>query len=56
MTVYEGQINVVAYDLAGDDRERTGRWRCIGCGRFLRNDGNWNQCPDCDTREPWEMR
>jgi rubrerythrin len=35
-----------------EDRERTGRWRCIGCGRFLRSDGDWNQCPDCDTRTP----
>ena len=34
------------------DREATGRVRCIGCGRFVREDAHWNQCPDC--REPEE--
>jgi hypothetical protein len=37
---------------AEQDRAKTGRWRCIGCGKFLRDDGDWNQCADCDTRDP----
>ena len=32
------------------DEAKTGRLRCIGCGRFLADDANWNQCADCDTR------
>lgn len=30
--------------------------QCIGCGKFLCKDSHWNQCGDCDTREPGEMR
>jgi hypothetical protein len=26
--------------------------RCIGCGKFLPRDRDWNQCSDCDTRDP----
>lgn len=37
------------------DEEKTGRPRCIGCGKFLRVDARWNQCGDCDTRYPEEM-
>ncbi len=40
---------------AEQDRQKTGRWRCIGCSRFLKDDANWNQCPECDTRYPEEM-
>lgn len=29
-----------------------GCWRCIGCGRLLPKDRDWNQCADCDTRDP----
>lgn len=29
-----------------------GCWRCIGCGKLLRRDQDWNQCSDCDTRDP----
>lgn len=31
-----------------------GCWRCIGCGKLLSRDSNWNQCPSCNTREPEE--
>lgn len=31
-----------------------GCWRCIGCGKLLPRGRNWNQCADCDTREPEE--
>lgn len=34
-----------------EDEAATGRIRCIGCGRFLPADTDWNQCADCDTRE-----
>jgi len=32
------------------DEAKTGRPRCIGCGKFLKVDADWNQCADCDTR------
>lgn len=35
-----------------EDYRKTGRWRCIGCGKFLAADAGWNQCADCDTRSP----
>jgi hypothetical protein len=35
------------------DRAKTGRIRCIGCGRFVKFIRRWNQCPDCDTR--WSL-
>jgi hypothetical protein len=38
------------------DREATGRVRCIGCGKFVAARRRWNQCPDCDVREPEEKR
>lgn len=49
------------YWLAPDERlaldeDATGRCRCIGCGKFVADRRNWNQCSDCDTREPEEMR
>lgn len=36
-----------------DDRNKTGQWRCIGCGKFLGANPGWNQCASCDTRE-WD--
>lgn len=39
---------------AEDDEAATGRVRCIGCGKFVPRSANWNQCPDCDVREPEE--
>lgn len=41
-------------DRTRRDMKKTGRVRCIGCGRFVRFDAHWNQCPDCDTREAGE--
>jgi hypothetical protein len=35
-----------------DDRAKTGRLRCIGCGKFLKDNARWNQCAGCDTRIP----
>lgn len=32
------------------DEAKTGQLRCIGCGKFLKRDADWNQCADCDTR------
>jgi len=29
--------------------------QCIGCGKFVSPKRRWNQCADCDTREPEEM-
>lgn len=29
-----------------------GCWLCIGCGKILSPRRNWNQCADCDTRDP----
>jgi hypothetical protein len=33
------------------DRKKTGRVRCIGCGKFVAKRRKWNQCSDCDTRD-----
>jgi rRNA maturation endonuclease Nob1 len=46
-----GQLNPRKLDEA-----KTKRVRCIGCGKFVSRKRRWNQCPDCDTREPEEMR
>lgn len=33
-----------------EDERKTGRIRCIGCGRFVAKARHWNQCADCDVR------
>jgi hypothetical protein len=48
-----------SFHLARSDTPELQEWKrkhpqCIGCGKFLRKDSNWNQCSDCDTREPGE--
>ncbi len=47
-------------DIKNNYSEEKMEWKtkhpqCIGCGKFLRKDRNWNQCSDCDTREPEEI-
>lgn len=37
-------------EIREEDEDRTGRPRCIGCGKFLKISASWNQCADCDTR------
>ena len=29
-----------------------GCWKCIGCGVILPRARGWNQCAECDTRDP----
>ena len=50
------QREVEGREIPGIDHPMAnGCWRCIGCGRFVSPRRRWNQCADCDTREPEEM-
>lgn len=49
---FDGRAMEYATQQRELDEAKTGRGRCIGCGKFLKNDARWNQCSDCDTRDP----
>lgn len=59
MTIQDREITFVRGEPLNEeglrlvDEIKTGRPRCIGCGKFLKVDRDWNQCSDCDTRDPW---
>lgn len=43
-----------SYVHPADEPMPNGCYRCIGCYKILPKSTDWNQCPDCDTREPEE--
>jgi hypothetical protein len=48
-------MNTKQPSRAGIDYPLTnGCWCCIGCGKIISPRLHWNQCADCDTREPEE--
>lgn len=50
MDLFTFELKLDLARLDALDRAKTGRLRCIGCGRFVKFTRRWNQCADCDTR------
>lgn len=50
MDLFTFELKLDRAHMQALDRAKTGRLRCIGCGRFIAFARHWNQCVDCDTR------